>query len=104
MDDLAEAAHQRAATVREIILDEGGTPYSSVGLARACSRAGGFVLGPISLIWRPGLRLLAEHTLQEYDALAAQLRSAPGISPDLRDRAQPLFESAQQGHRLADQR
>jgi len=56
------------------------------------------LLGPLAFAWRPGLRLLAEHTLQEYDALVAQVRTAPGISDGLAPRAEPLLESAREGY------
>lgn len=98
LEELAQAADARASTVREMITHEGGTPYQSVGLAQACSRVGGFLLGPLPFAWRPGLRLLAEHTLQEYNALVAQVRTAPGISDELAPRAEPLLKSARRAH------
>ncbi len=98
LSELAEAAETRAGTVREMIIVEGGTPYQSIGLARACSRVGGLFLGPLAFAWRPGLRLLAEHTLQEYDALLAQVRTAPGISDQLAPQAEPLLESARRDY------
>ena len=98
LSQLAEAAETRADAVREMITDEGGIPYQSIGLARACSRLGGTILGPLAIAWRPGLRLLAEHTLQEYDALAAQVSTAPGISDELAPRARPLLASARNAH------
>jgi hypothetical protein len=102
--ELAVGAETRAATVRELILDEGGTPYQSIGLARACSRLGGTVAGPLALVWRPGLRLLATHTLQEYETLVAHLRTAPGISAGLAAKAEPLFRSAQHGYAVLHDR
>jgi len=98
LGELATAAQTRARTVREMITDEGGTPYQSIGLAQACSRVGGLLLGPLAFAWRPGLRMLAEHTLQEYDALVSQVRTAPGISDGLAPRTAPLLESAQTGY------
>ena len=44
------------------------------------------------------VRMLAEHTLQEYDALVAQVSTAPGISDRLTPRAEPLLESARSAH------
>jgi len=98
LGELAEAAETRAGAVREMIVYEGGTPYQSIGLARACSRVGGLLLGPLAFVWRPALRLLAEHTLQEYDALVAHVLTAPGISDRLPPRAGPLLESARSAH------
>jgi len=98
--ELAAAAAHRAEIVRALILGEGGTPYQSIGFARAASYFGGLVLGPFSLVWRPGVRMLAEHTMQEYDTLVAHLRTAPGVSPDLAPQAEPLFASAERGHEV----
>jgi len=104
LSELADAAETRAGAVREMIIAEGGTPYQSIGLARACSRVGGLLLGPLAFAWRPGLRMLAEHTLQEYDALVSQVSTAPGISGQLAPRAEPLLESARSGYAALNQR
>ncbi len=101
---LAEGAETRATAVREMIVGEGGAPYQSIGLARACSHAGGTLLGPLTFAWRPGMRLLAEHMLQEYDALVAQVRTAPGVSDALTPSAEPLLESARSAHEMLNGR
>jgi hypothetical protein len=92
---LAAAGQARADTVRTLIESEGSVPYQSIGMARLGARVGGTLVGIVGAwVWGPVLRRLAEHLLQEYDLLIAFIRDAPGVSPALAARAEPLLESA----------
>lgn len=100
-----ERISDRARRVRELIEHEGGTPYSSVGLGRAASRVGGWLLGLLGhRLWRPLLLRFAEQSYAELDGLAAFARGAPGVServaegiaPEV-DRARDLLARLQAG-------
>lgn len=83
----------RARLVREIIEREGGAPYSSVGLARAGSRAGGWLLGLLGpRFWLPVLRPILETTYAELDGLAAFAHGAAGVSPAVGEQIGPEVE------------
>lgn len=89
----AEHAQARAAAVADAIGRSGGVPYSSVGLARAASRAGGTVLGLLGArAWAPLVLRLAQHTLSEYESLAALLKDAPGVPAEMAATVEPLVE------------
>ncbi len=97
---LAQAAQERADTVRQLVESLGSAPYSSLGLARAAAATGGRLMGLLgSWSWRRAVERLAEHTLSEYDLLRVLVDGAPGVDPGLVDRVPPLLASAGTSHR-----
>ena len=92
-------AEGRADALTEAIGRIGAVPYSSVGLARAVCRLGGAALGLLGArVWSPVVRRLGDHTLAEYESLAAFVNDAPGVPADLSTTVRPLVES------IADER
>lgn len=85
-----ERAADRARVARELIVHEGGAPYSSVGLARGASRVGGWLLGLLGpRIGRLVLVPVAEQSYAELDGLVAFARTASGVSGEVAARLEP---------------
>ena len=96
LTDLASGAAARAARLREVIIELGSAPYSSIGLGRRLSMVGGFALGWTgAAVWRPCIRHLVAHMLSEYDLLIGLTDGAEGVSSRLVERLRPLLVSAQ---------
>jgi hypothetical protein len=103
--NLASGAAERAERVRDLIIELGSSPYSSIGLARRVSTAGGFVLGWTgSALWRPCIRRLAMHMLSEYDLLIGLVAGAGGVDPGLAEQLRPLLASARSQHESLEPR
>lgn len=92
---LADSSSERIEVLRAVIVQEGGTPYSSVGLARFLSHLAGRLAGLLGAwCWRTPVRELARHVAAELDTLVAFTRGAAGVDPGLDGRLRPLADRA----------
>ncbi len=85
------SAADRALRLESLIREIGGEPYGSWGLGAKTARFGGRLVPMLSLgLTRRAARLVAEHTLAEYEALDAIVQDAPGIDGMLAEAIEPM--------------
>jgi len=99
----ADASRQRAARIEHLIDEIGAVPYPIWGVGAPLTRTATSVVGLLSIALSARLgRLLAEHTLSEYQALEAFVQDAAGVPADLFEQITPLqAESARELAALA---
>lgn len=87
----ADCSRARAARIEQLIDGIGAVPYPSWGVGAPLTRATTSVLGLTSTALSRRLgRLIAEHTLSEYQSLEAFVQNAAGVPADLFEAILPL--------------
>lgn len=95
----ATSAKIRALRLESLIRETGSEPYGSWGLGFTTARFGGWLLARLNLgLMRRAAKLVAEHTLSEYETLEAFVQDAPGIDNALSEAIEPMH--AQLGSEL----